>query len=130
MFWTIDPDPFSVLCSFLIVARSLLSEGAHLHIYDPKVLEEDIVREFPKGSAINVFKDPYLASAKTHALVICTEWEEFKEYDYAKIFSEMMKPAFIFDGRKLLNHAALAKIGFHVETIGKKFEFGLVNGHA
>jgi len=109
--------------------RSLLNEGAHLHIYDPKVKEVDILREFPDGSAVTVFKDPYEATARTHALVICTEWEEFKTYDYLAIYSKMMKPAFVFDGRKLLDHYKLADIGFRVETIGLKLEFPMANGH-
>ena len=36
------------------------------------------------------------------------------------MYDSMLKPAFIFDGRKILNHSALSEIGFHVETIGKR----------
>lgn len=48
-----------------------------------------------------------------------TEWDEFKGYDYAKIYASMMKPAFIFDGRNILDRVALADIGFQVYSIGK-----------
>jgi UDPglucose 6-dehydrogenase len=40
--------------------------------------------------------------------------------DYERIYASMEKPAFIFDGRKILDHESLIRIGFHVETIGKK----------
>ncbi|KAF5292396.1 hypothetical protein FQR65_LT20301 [Abscondita terminalis] len=69
--------------------------------------------------SVKVYHDPYLATLKTHAIVLCTEWDEFVTLDYNKIYNGMMKPAYIFDGRKILNHSTLLEIGFHVETIGK-----------
>ena len=60
------------------------------------------------------------AAEGAHALVICTEWDEFKTLDYEKLYKIMEKPAFIFDGRKILDHQRLINIGFYVETIGKK----------
>lgn len=60
------------------------------------------------------------AAEGAHALVICTEWDEFKTLDYEKLYKIMEKPAFIFDGRKILDHESLINIGFYVETIGKK----------
>jgi UDPglucose 6-dehydrogenase len=48
-----------------------------------------------------------------------TEWDEFKDYDYQKIYDSMVKPAFIFDGRNLMDHDGLRKIGFEVHAIGK-----------
>lgn len=42
-------------------------------------------------------------------------------YDYKKMHEVMKKPAFIFDGRKILDHEALIQLGFHTETIGKRF---------
>ena len=48
-----------------------------------------------------------------------TDWKSFKELDYHKIFAGMMKPAFIFDGRNLLDPETLHKIGFNVYSIGK-----------
>ena len=66
--------------------------------------------------------DPYSAAEGAHAVVICTEWDEFLGLDYSRIYNSMTKPAFIFDGRKILNHEQLIKIGFHVETIGKRMQ--------
>ena len=47
------------------------------------------------------------------------EWDEFKELDFERIYKSMAKPAFVFDGRNLLDHDALRKIGFEVHAIGK-----------
>ena len=80
-------------------------------------------RTRPSGQGkIEVVKSAYEAAENAHAIVICTEWDEFKDdqLDYNKIYEKMEKPAFIFDGRKILNHEALIKHGFHVETIGKR----------
>merc|ERR1719410_2710304 len=54
-----------------------------------------------------------------HALVVLTEWDEFKRYDYRELYATMMKPAFLFDGRSILNHSELEDIGFEVHSIGK-----------
>jgi len=54
-----------------------------------------------------------------HALVVLTEWDEFKAYPYDEFYAKMMKPACVFDGRSILNHKALEDIGFEVHAIGK-----------
>jgi UDPglucose 6-dehydrogenase len=66
-----------------------------------------------------VVNDPYEAADKAHAIAVLTEWDEFKGYDYAHIFNQMLKPAFIFDGRRLLDKTALKQQGFKVYTIGE-----------
>ena len=50
-----------------------------------------------------------------------TEWNEFVELDWQRIYDNMSKPAFVFDGRILLDHAALRDIGFEVYCVGKRF---------
>lgn len=70
---------------------------------------------------VTIHKSAYEAAQGSHALVICTEWDEFVHLDYHKMYDIMEKPAFIFDGRKILDHEALIAIGFEVETIGKRF---------
>ena len=62
--------------------------------------------------------DPYEAASNSHALVVLTEWDEFKDYDYQRIYDAMLKPAFIFDGRNVLDHGKLREIGFTVYGIG------------
>ncbi|XP_025422359.1 UDP-glucose 6-dehydrogenase [Sipha flava] len=112
------------------VAKTLLDEGAQLNIYDPKVEPEQIVKDLTHPyvtdnpekviKSIEIHDNPYTASHHTHAIVICTEWDIFMELDYEKIYSNMVKPAFIFDGRKILDHDKLTTIGFQVHTIGKR----------
>ena len=63
--------------------------------------------------------DPYKAAEKSHAITIMTEWELYKTLDYEKIFQSMIKPAFIFDGRNILDHKSLFEIGFNVYPLGK-----------
>ena len=114
----------------IYVAKHLLDEGAHISIYDPKVTEGQVMMElsslFPEAAEdrinqlVSCHSDPYQAATRSHAVVICTEWDEFVSLDYKKIYSNMAKPAFIFDGRKILDHDKLIEIGFHVETIGKR----------
>ena len=62
------------------------------------------------------------AAAGAHAIAVLTEWDEFKTLDYEKIYSTMTKPAFIFDGRNVLDHTKLRGIGFIVYAIGKPLD--------
>lgn len=69
---------------------------------------------------VQVAETAYEAAKDAHAIVVCTEWDEFKTLNFEKLYAIMEKPAFIFDGRKILDHDKLIQIGFNVETIGKK----------
>ncbi|KAG1698555.1 UDP-glucose 6-dehydrogenase [Nymphon striatum] len=112
----------------IAVCSTLIEEGAELSIYDPKVPKQLIYQELTnpeiteKGDKvrelISVEKDPYTASVNAHAIIICTEWDEFIHLDYKRIFDLMQKPASIFDGRRILDVHKLRSIGFHVESIG------------
>lgn len=107
------------------ICKQLLEEGAVLNIYDPQVQAEQILKDVggntkEKSDKINVKKCPYTAVQNAHAIVVCTEWDEFLELDYRRIYESMLKPAFLFDGRSYLDHKELKKIGFHVESIGKR----------
>ena len=62
--------------------------------------------------------DPYEAAKGAHAIAILTEWSQFAQLDYARIYKSMVKPAFIFDGRNLLKHKELYDLGFNVYPIG------------
>eukprot|EP00048_Salpingoeca_helianthica_P014090 m.215329 g.215329 ORF g.215329 m.215329 type:complete len:465 (+) comp15589_c6_seq1:328-1722(+) len=112
----------------IYVSKLLLEEGAHLYIYDPKVKEDQVFEDLhyvmPEAKdrvdkLTKVVADPYAAAEGAHAVVILTEWDEFKAIDYQRIYDSMLKPAFIFDGRLILDHQALKAIGFRVEAIGK-----------
>jgi UDPglucose 6-dehydrogenase len=105
------------------VCRSLLAEHAEVHVHDPRVPADIIRGVVLNGGTDNpqlvVSPDPYAACAGAHAIAILTEWDEFKALDYARIYAAMPKPAFLFDGRNILDLAALRKIGFKASGIGK-----------
>jgi UDPglucose 6-dehydrogenase len=105
------------------VCRDLLLEHAKVCVYDPKVPADEIKTDtLGKGvdnPRLSVAKDAYEACAGAHAIAIVTEWDEFKTLDYARIFANMPKPAFLFDGRNIVDLEALRKIGFSASGIGK-----------
>mmetsp|Transcript_6142 Transcript_6142/g.11572 ORF Transcript_6142/g.11572 Transcript_6142/m.11572 type:complete len:479 (-) Transcript_6142:19-1455(-) len=113
------------------VAKHLLAERAKVTIYDPKVEHEEIESDFKYYKAltpgkefkdcVSIATDPYEAVKDAHAIAIMTEWDEFKGYDYKKMYDSMAKPAFIFDGRLILDHKKLLQIGFEVYAIGKPY---------
>lgn len=106
----------------IAVCRDLLAEGAKVYVYDPQVGEEQI-RADVLGTAENpnlvVVRSALEACNGAHAVAILTEWDEFKDLEFKKIYESMLKPAFIFDGRNILPHAKLKEIGFRVFAIGK-----------
>ncbi|WP_114752537.1 UDP-glucose 6-dehydrogenase [Pleomorphovibrio marinus] len=111
----------------IYVADHLLNEQSSLSVYDPKVTEEQVFTDLDyldtrspeeNRKALKVIKDPYKACENSHAVAILTEWDEFKDYDWQRIYDSMLKPAHIFDGRNLLDKEALRKIGFQVHAIG------------
>lgn len=69
---------------------------------------------------VEVHSCPYEAAKETHAIALCTEWDVFRDLNYEKIYSEMLKPPFIFDGRRILDDNKLRQVGFHVEVIGQR----------
>lgn len=112
----------------IYVVSHLLDEGASVCIYDPKVKESQIRQDLKALSRDNpsrvdklveVSSDPYKAMEGSHGIAVMTEWNQFKDYDYSKVYNTMPKPAYIFDGRSILDHAKLKNIGFKVEVIGK-----------
>lgn len=111
----------------IYVVDDLLSEQAIIRVYDPKVSEVQIQYDLnylatrtsvQNAQGVQVFQDPYAACKDVHAIAILTEWDEFKTYDWQRIYDGMLKPAFVFDGRNLLDRAALEKIGFAYYSIG------------
>ena len=75
--------------------------------------------EKENASGITVHQDPYEACKDAHAIAVLTEWDEFKSYDWHRIYANMKKPAFIFDGRNLLDGKKMEEIGFVFQAIGK-----------
>jgi UDPglucose 6-dehydrogenase len=128
----------------IYIADELLQDRAEIHIYDPKVSVEQIYadlehlqenrREATTDNRqltteklsreeirllVRVHNSPYMAMEKAHAIAILTEWDEFKTYDWQKVYDQMLKPAFIFDGRNVISKTELEEIGFQVYNIGK-----------
>ena len=103
----------------IYVAQKLLDEQANLVISDPRALDNARLALQARARKVEFVKDPYTASKGAHALAVLTEWEEYKKLDYRKIFNNMEKPAFIFDGRNILDHKRLFEIGFNVYPVGK-----------
>jgi len=71
------------------------------------------------GEYVITSPDPYSAAEGAHAIAVVTEWDEFKTLDYQKIYDSMAKPAFLFDGRNIIDAAKCRAIGFQVYSIGK-----------
>jgi UDPglucose 6-dehydrogenase len=133
----------------IYVADELLQDHAEIHIYDPKVSKERIfadleylqshrrpqavmASEAKQSDApetlsseeirrlVHVHQTPYSAMENAHAITVLTEWDEFRSYDWQKIYEAMRKPAFVFDGRNILNREELKSIGFELKGIGKE----------
>ena len=102
------------------VCRQCLAEGARLAITDPKALDNARLDLADVEGDVQFVEDPYEAVEGAHAIALMTEWECFRDLDYRRIYEGMTKPAFVFDGRNLLDHAALFEIGFNVYPIGRR----------
>ena len=111
----------------IYVADDLINEQAKISVYDPKVNHTQILfdlnylesrSEEQNSKHISTCDNAYDACNGAHAIAVLTEWEEFKSYDWQKIYDGMLKPAFVFDGRNVLDGAKLRAIGFNYQGIG------------
>ncbi|MBX9888350.1 MAG: UDP-glucose 6-dehydrogenase [Flavobacteriaceae bacterium] len=111
----------------IYVADDLINENAHIAVYDPKVSRKKVLADLDglqtrnaaaNESSIQSFAAPYEACKDAHAIAVLTEWDEFTDYDWQSIYDSMQKPAFIFDGRNVLDGPALRAIGFVYQAIG------------
>ena len=102
----------------LYIARRLVEERAALTITDPQALRNAMI-DLEGIAGITYEEDPYKAALDCDAIAVMTEWKLYTELDYEKIYKSMVKPAFIFDGRNILDHTKLYKIGFNVFSIGR-----------
>jgi UDPglucose 6-dehydrogenase len=103
----------------IYIGKWLLEERAELSIHDPRALPNAKKDLAGTEGVISYHEDPYEAVNGAHAIALITDWKQFKDYDYEKIFGLMQKPAFIFDGRNLLEHKKLFDTGFNVFPLGK-----------
>ncbi|MFZ0533936.1 MAG: UDP-glucose 6-dehydrogenase [Anaerolineales bacterium] len=103
----------------LAVCRSLLEEQAEVVISDPHALENARIDLGEAAKRVIFEPDPITAAKGAHAIAVLTDWLNFNLLDYEEIFRSMVKPAFIFDGRNILDHDRLYQIGFNIYMIGK-----------
>jgi UDPglucose 6-dehydrogenase len=103
----------------LAVCRSLLDEQAEVVISDPHALENARIDLGEAAKRVIFEPDPITAAKGAHAIAVLTDWLNFNLLDYEEIFLSMVKPAFIFDGRNILDHDRLYQIGFNIYVIGK-----------
>ncbi|MCF7790557.1 MAG: nucleotide sugar dehydrogenase [Victivallales bacterium] len=102
----------------IYISELLAEEKAEIAIYDPKAIENAKFDLAGLDADIDYCSSPYTAVENAHAILIMTEWNEFRDYDYKKLFEKMKKPAFVFDGRNILDHKKLYNIGFNVYPLG------------
>jgi len=114
----------------MYVADILMEDRAEIHVYDPRVSHEQMFADVDhlntrpdseNRKLLHPTTNPYEACLNAHAVALMTEWDEFKTYDWQRIYDGMMKPAFIFDGRNILDYKKLMEIGFKVKAIGKSY---------
>ena len=101
------------------LCEKLLAEHACVRVHDPKALENARQDLKEIQGDISFVEDVYEAADCAHALALVTQWKEYRELDFERIFQAMAKPAFIFDGRNHLDHKKLYEIGFNVFPLGK-----------
>jgi UDPglucose 6-dehydrogenase len=103
----------------IYVAQGLLEEHAEVVVSDPKALQNAKVDLQAFEGRVTFEPDPYKAAEGAHAIAIITEWDLYRDLDYERIFKSMVQPAFVFDGRNILDHKKLFDMGFNVIAIGK-----------
>ncbi|EAR01101.1 nucleotide sugar dehydrogenase [Maribacter sp. HTCC2170] len=112
----------------IYIADALLDEKAEIVVYDPKVPAERIYADLDyldtrspeeNRKLLTVTYDPIKAVEEAHAIAILTEWDEFKTYNWKSLYSKMLKPAFVFDGRRLMDKSQMEEIGFKYYKIGE-----------
>ncbi|NMH29527.1 UDP-glucose 6-dehydrogenase [Flavobacterium silvaticum] len=109
----------------IYVAGHLVAEQANIGVFDPKVEQPQIIFDLEESGVsqnsrkrVTSYEDAYQASEGAHAIAVLTEWDEFRHYDWQRIYNNMQKPAFVFDGRNLLDGKKLTEIGFVYQAIG------------
>jgi UDPglucose 6-dehydrogenase len=108
------------------VAEYLINEQANITVFDPKVRRNQIlfdlnslgVLDSADVDGVETYDNPYEACKNAHAIAVLTEWDEFKSYDWQRIYDNMQKPAFVFDGRNILDPQEMKAIGFNFTAVG------------
>ena len=111
----------------IYVSDYLIKSNINLNVYDPKVKESQIffdlnyinTNDKNNRQSVSVYNNPIDCIDQTNIIAILTEWDEFKDYDWKKIYDKMSKPAYVFDGRNILDKSKLESIGFKYIGLGR-----------
>ena len=111
----------------IYVSDILIKSNISIDIYDPRVNKNQILfdvnyinNDIKKNEKLLFIKDnPYDCIEGNHIVAILTEWDEFKDYDWEVIYKNMSKPAYILDGRNIMDRNKLESIGFNYIGIGR-----------
>lgn len=112
----------------IYIADALLEEKAELVVYDPQVSEEQIYADLDQlntrseaenRALVKVSNNPVAITQNAHAIAVLTEWDTFTTLPWETLFAQMLKPAFVFDGRRLLDKKKLTAIGFDYYRLGE-----------
>jgi UDPglucose 6-dehydrogenase len=103
----------------IYVAQKLIAEQAEIIISDPQAMKNAVSDLAGSKGTIRYVEDPYEAASGCHAVLILTDWDLYRNMDFRKIYRTMVKPAFIFDGRNIIDRQKCFDIGFNVLSIGK-----------
>ncbi len=98
----------------LTIAEKLIAEGCQVRAYDPAALEE-ATKTLPKMVPC---PDAYGAAEGADALVLMTEWNQFRNLDFARVKQALRQPLFI-DLRNVYEPERLAALGFHYVSVGR-----------
>ncbi|OIR56734.1 MAG: UDP-glucose 6-dehydrogenase, partial [Amphiamblys sp. WSBS2006] len=105
------------------IVKGLMKENTCVHLYDPMVKAEDVYAELgmtkEETPGLSISKSVEEACLKADAVVISTDWDCFKDIDFAAIREGMNNPAFLFDGKNLFDPAELREAGFVVYSVGR-----------
>ncbi|MFC2091611.1 UDP-glucose dehydrogenase family protein [Elusimicrobiota bacterium] len=115
-----DTDDMRNAPSIDMISR-LLAEGANVKAYDPVALEQaKAVITAPDGGALLTFTDDlYETASGSDALLILTDWKEFKDMDLEKIKSNLVDPPTIIDGRNMFEPAQMKDLGINYTGVGR-----------
>lgn len=113
----------------ITLIKDFIEENALVNVYDPRVVEGQIWMDLTENiphipladikQKVNISYSALAACENAEAVVIATEWKEFLGIDWEAVYASMSKPAFVFDGRLLVDAEKLRKIGFRVTAIGR-----------
>ena len=111
----------------IYICRDLIMEGANVAIYDPQVSKDQVFIDLENLGVERAVLDKQViicnscqdAAKEAHGVAVLTEWEEFKEVNFKKVYEGMFKPAFLFDGRNVIDAVAVRELGFDFYAIGK-----------